>query len=222
MDWKAVAQIAAPFAPTLGKILGGFIPFPGGAILGEWAGNAIATALGVPATPEAVGGAIQTMPADELNARLAAVESEAKARYDMMARVAEAEARDRTAQSQAINETQRAEIATGVSFWHWRHQIGYLVLFQGYCWTFAGAAALFGRTDVASIVALMNASTVFTGGLFALLGYVAQDTTKLKTVAITGEAPPSMTDNVVKAVKSVVGKVPAKPAVKQTQILGRD
>lgn len=217
MDWKDIARLVVPFAPTVGKILGGFIPFPGGAILGEWAGKALADALGVPNTPDAIGNAIQNTPGDELQARLQPVEQDASAKWDAMARIAEAEAKDRTAQSQAINETERAEVAAGVSWWHWRHLIGYLVLLYGLQQIAIITAAAFFPTrgiNATDAAALFNATTVFTGGLFALLGYIAQDTTKKVTTAITGEHAPSMTDNIVKAVKGVVGKPPvviAKP-----------
>lgn len=222
MDWKAVASLAAPFAPTVGKILGGFIPFPGGALLGEWAGNALASALGVPATPEAVGGAIQADPAGAA-AKLQAVENEAAARWDAMARIAEAEAEDRTAQSQAINETIRTEIATGMSWWHWRHAIGYVYLL----WflipipAFIRLTMTYNAEAVAQLTALIGACVPLYGFMSAVLGYVAQDTTKLKTAAITGEHPPSMTDNVAKAVKAVVGKTAPKTIVVK-QPLGRD
>lgn len=221
MDWKAIASLAAPFAPTVGKILGGFIPFPGGAMLGEWAGERIAAALGVEPTPEAVGTAIQTMPQNEVATRLQAVENEAVAKWDALAKIAESEAEDRTAQSQAINETQRSEIASGVSWWHWRHQIGYTVLVYAYGSFAAIGLALAGKVDVNSLVLLMNASTIITGGLFALLGYIAQDSTKLKTTAITGQQAPSLTDSVVTTVKTVAAKVVPPKAIVVGKPVGR-
>lgn len=224
MDWKAVAGLAAPFAPTIGKILGGLIPVPGGALLGEWAGNALARALGVPATPEAVGGAIQGMPAAEVEAKLAAVENEASAKWEAWARVEEAQAADRTAQSQAINETMRQEIAAGVSWWHWRHALGYVVL----VWFVAPLPAFFMLTFKFSpeastaLTALLGAAVPMVMAMSALLGYVAQDSTKLKTVAITGEQAPSVTDGIAGAVKKVVGKAPAKPAIIGKPVGSRD
>lgn len=207
MDWKAVAQLVVPFAPTLGKVLGGFIPFPGGAILGEWAGKALADALGVPATPDAVGAAIQNSSPEDVQARLEAAENEAKARYDMMARVAEAEAADRTAQSQTINETIRAETAANVgtvSKWHWRNTIGHLVVLYGLQQIMLlFVAAFFPKVLAPSdFVLLVNATVVFTGGLFALLGYVASDTTDRYKTAITGDrGSGGIVEKVIKAVK---------------------
>jgi len=60
MDWSALVPLLASSAPTIGGLLGGFIPFPGGAILGKMAGSMLAEALGVPPTPEAVHTAITT------------------------------------------------------------------------------------------------------------------------------------------------------------------
>lgn len=208
MDWKAIAGLIAPFAPTAGRFLGGLVPFPGASIVGGLLGDAIAAALGVEATPEAVGKAIETMPPDQLQARLDAVEGEAKAKYDAMARIAEAEAQERTAQSQAINETIRAEAAQGVSWWHWRHLLGYVPVLIGV--EVASLLPLFlaGKITPTDMVAVIGAITPFLTIVSALLGYVAQDTTKLKATAITGEHAPSMTDNLVKVVKSAVGKPP--------------
>jgi hypothetical protein len=41
MDWSAVGALVAPMAPTIGGLLGGLIPFPGGAILGKVAGQVV-------------------------------------------------------------------------------------------------------------------------------------------------------------------------------------
>lgn len=76
MNWETVGQLIGPAAPTLGKILGGFIPFPGGAILGEVAGKIIAESLGVPPNPDAVNSALQGKTAEEVTAALS--EAEAK------------------------------------------------------------------------------------------------------------------------------------------------
>ena len=215
MDWKSIASLAAPFAPTVGKILGGFIPFPGGALLGEWAGNAIATALGVPPTPEAVGNALQTMPQEDVTARLQAVEQEASAKWEALAKIAEAEAGDRTAQSQAINETQRSEIAAGVNWWHWRHLVGYVVIL----WflipipAFAMLTFRYSGDAAKQLTDLIQACVPLYGFMCGLLGYIAQDSTKLKTTAITGQQAPSITDNVVTTVKTMTAKVIPPKAV---------
>jgi hypothetical protein len=60
MDWSALVPLLANSAPTIGGLLGGLIPFPGGAILGQVAGKVLAEALGVPPTPTAINAAITT------------------------------------------------------------------------------------------------------------------------------------------------------------------
>jgi hypothetical protein len=209
MDWTALKPVAGKLAhiglPTLGKLLGDVAPFPGGSMLGEmlgsWAGNAIANALGVPATPEDVGAAIQQLPPGELQARLAPVESEAAAKWEAIAKIEEARAADRTAQSQAINTSIREEVAQGVSWWHWRHLLGYLVLLYGLEQVIAIAYAMFGKgISPADLAALFNATAVFTAGLFALLGYVAQDTSNTKIAALTGEKPEGIIVATAKAI----------------------
>lgn len=212
MDWSALKPAAGKLAqiglPTLGKMLGDVAPFPGGAMLGEmlgsWAGNAVANALGVPATPEDIGAAIQQLPPGELQARLAPLETEAAAKWEALARIEEARAHDRTEQSRAINETARVEAVQGVSWWHWRHLIGYLVICYGLEQIILIAYVFFGKGYGSDqLVALFNSTALFTAGLFALLGYVAQDTTNQKIAAITGEKPDGI---IVGTAKALAGK----------------
>jgi hypothetical protein len=42
MDWSALVPLLANSAPTIGGLLGGLIPFPGGAVLGTVAGKVLA------------------------------------------------------------------------------------------------------------------------------------------------------------------------------------
>lgn len=78
MDWSTIGGLVAQAAPTIGGLLGGLIPFPGGQILGQVAGKVLAEALGVPPTPEAVGAAITTGDPALVQAKL----SEAEARMN--------------------------------------------------------------------------------------------------------------------------------------------
>lgn len=233
MDWSALKPIAGKLAqsglPYLGQILGDAIPFPGGSIAGrfagEWAGNMIAEALGVPPTPEAITTAVESTSPTELQAKLARAENEAASKWEAAARIAEAEAADRTAQSQAINETQRAEIAAGVSWWHWRHLIGYvyLIWFLIPIPAFVRLTFFYNPEAVTQLTALIGACVPLYGFMSAVLGYVARDTTKLKETAITGEREPGLIESAKAAVKTVVTKVPAaKPATKTVTVIGRD
>jgi len=76
MDWSTVGNLVGQAAPTIGGILGGFIPVPGGAVLGQVAGKVLAEALGVPPTASAVATAIQT--GDPTTVQAALTEAEAK------------------------------------------------------------------------------------------------------------------------------------------------
>jgi hypothetical protein len=58
MDWSALVPLLANSAPTIGGLLGGLIPFPGGAVLGTVDGKVLAEELGVAPTPAAVNAAI--------------------------------------------------------------------------------------------------------------------------------------------------------------------
>jgi len=82
MDWSVIGKLVGASAPTLGGLLGGLIPFPGGAILGKIAGNVLANALGVPATPEAVNTAITTGDPAVVQAQLAKAEAEINAEVE--------------------------------------------------------------------------------------------------------------------------------------------
>lgn len=75
MDWSAIVPLIAQAAPTIGGLLGGLIPFPGGAILGQVAGKVLAEALGVPPTPEAVSQAISTGDPATIQAKLSEAET---------------------------------------------------------------------------------------------------------------------------------------------------
>lgn len=201
MDWKDVGKIVAPLAPTLGGILGDLIPIPGGGMIGTAAGNLIAAALGVDPTPDAVGTAIQNDP--NAAAKIQAAESEAVAKWPAIAEIAKAQYAANAAQSESINQTIRAE-AGNVSWWHWRHLLGYLVLLYGIEQVALIAYAGFGKGLPADqLAAIFNSTAVLTGGLLALLGYVASDTTALKQTAITGQAPEGA---VKSAIKAVTGK----------------
>jgi hypothetical protein len=84
MDWSALQPLVASAAPTIGGLLGGFIPFPGGAILGKMAGTMLAEALGVPPTPEAVHQAITTGDPATVNAALSAADAKMVSEVDKL------------------------------------------------------------------------------------------------------------------------------------------
>ena len=203
MDWKdIVGPLVQSAAPTLGSILGGFIPFPGGSLIGEQLGKIIAGQFGVEATPEAVNAAIQAAPSDIATARLQAAEAEAVAKWPALALIAQSEAGDRTAQSQAINATMQAEVAKGQPWWAWRNIFGYMVT------TNIGLTSLIILYDLLTgdfkaITAFTNLSGWFVtwyGMQFGLLGFIFNGASNEKIAAVTGQAP-GIVANVIKAVR---------------------
>jgi hypothetical protein len=82
MDWSAIGPLVGQAAPTIGGLLGGLIPFPGGAILGQVAGKVLAEALGVPPTPAAVSTAITTGDPVVVNAALSEAEAKMNAEVE--------------------------------------------------------------------------------------------------------------------------------------------
>lgn len=206
MDWKDLAgTLIKTGAPIIGTALGG----PLGGTIGGIAGRVIADALGVDPTPEAVNTAIQTDP-------LAASKlAGADAQWQALAEIAKANAADRTAQSQALNETIREEIPR-VPWWHWRHLLGYVLVALGLEVVTLVPLIVMGKITATDLAAIITALTPITTVFAALNGYIAQDTNKLKATAITGEHPPSIADSIASTVKKVVGKQPSvtigKPA----------
>jgi hypothetical protein len=205
-DWKTVGgQVVAVGAPILGRIIGEFIPIPGGGLLAEWGIRKLGEALGVPATeatPDRLANEIQNVPPDVLKTKLETAEREAEDRWQALTAMHKATAEQNTASGAAINETQRAEIAAGVSWWHWRHQIGYCTLAFGWVTVVAFAAAMFwGGVNIPEVTALITAVMPVIGILAALNGYVAADTTALKMAAVTGQPQPSAAATIIEAVK---------------------
>lgn len=203
MDWKDLAgSLARAGAPIIGTAIGG----PLGGTIGGVVGNIVANALGVDSTPEAVNEAITTGDPAVVSVALSKAESEVVAKWDAIARIAQAQADVDKVNVEQINETIRAETAAGVSWYHWRHLIGYVTVI----WSIAVMVPFvyqLWRADAVALAAVttaLTAATTFFGILAALNGYVAQDTTKLKGIAITGEQPQS--SSIANAVKSLVKK----------------
>lgn len=82
MDWSAIGSLVGAAAPTIGGLLGGLIPFPGGAILGQVAGKVLAEALGVPPTPEAVHRELTTGDPVAIQAKLSEAEAKMNAEVE--------------------------------------------------------------------------------------------------------------------------------------------
>lgn len=201
MDWKPLAgSLIKAGAP----IIGGALLGPLGGLAGDMLGGIVASALGVENTPDAVNSAILNGDPATVNAALAKADSEAAAKWDAIARIAQSMADVDKANVEQINETIRAETASGVSWYHWRHLIGYVTVawavavMPPFVWQLWKADAV----ALAAVTTALTAATTFFGVLAALNGYVAQDTNKLKGIAITGEQPSGgIVSSIVKAVR---------------------
>lgn len=195
MDWRDIGALVKPFAPVLGGILGG----PLGGIAGSLLGSLIpgGSGDGGVITPDTVKAAIEKG-GDAVMAGIQAAEQEAQARWGYLTEAIKAD-RD---QGLSINETIRSENAQGVSWWHWRHLIGYCLL----PWmivplpTIAVALYRGDQATVNNVLALAAALLPYLTIFAALLGYVATDTTRRMTTAMVGEHAPSIIGTIAKAV----------------------
>lgn len=178
MDWKDVAAVVAPLAPKVGNLLGGFIPFPGGSLVGELAGKAlggfIAAQFGVPDTPDAVHAAITGNPNDVVIAKLNAAADEAKAKWAAGTETEKAWAHALETGLAQVNETMRAELAHEHWFFTgWRPAIGWVFAFIAACFgvmlTFAGAIATWRSPD--ALKTLNDAWPLF-AAYFGVIGLV--------------------------------------------------
>lgn len=179
MNWAALSKPFLDLGMTaLGTLLGG----PAGAVVGK----AIADQIGVPATPEAVGNAMSD---PEVQKRLAETEAE-------WARTQAAIAQSNAQQGSSVNTTMQAEIASGVSWWHWRHLLGYVV--GGWIAGIAVATTkllFIGSAEQITLLSpLLNSVWPYFGAACGLLGYVAMDTTRRTTAAAAGVPAGSLVD----------------------------
>jgi len=208
MNWQDIAgPLASIGAPTLGKILGGLIPIPGGAILGEWAGNAVAEALNVPATPESVSKAIAADPVAAAHA-VAKVEAEASAKWQAQADIAKAQAEVGKAQVEQVNETIRAEASKPDGWWgNWRTVLAYELAVE--CPVWAGLIVYSVAVDKAGVSDLINASGLIMawwGARFGVLGVHVWTGSNERQVAMTGMATGGVAGGISNLVKAMTGK----------------
>lgn len=179
IGWDVVGKAIGGIAPVLGMVLGGPLGAAGGTLL--------SSALGVANEPGAVLAAIEKG-GEAVMAAISSSEESAKAKWGYLAEGVKSDA----TQSTAINATMQAEIAKGVSWWHWRHLIGYVTLL----WAFAPlpfvCAAMFvliwqGKAEpLNAIVAAMTAMVTWLCIIAGLNGYVALDTSRRQSAALTG------------------------------------
>lgn len=200
--WKSIAGTVAELGlPMLGAALG--IPGP----VSAFAVKLVKKALGLPAdaSEDDINSTIAGMDPDVARSALEGAQSEVVAKYDYLKTLAEVQGRVAERGINEVNKTMRAELGK-VSWWHWRHQLGNLVLLWGVVLIATVAkAAFFGvaAEEIKAVTELIAATTGFTVGIFGLLGYVAQDTSGLKQLAATGEKPDGI---IVATAKALGGK----------------
>lgn len=185
-----IGSLIGGVAPTIATMLGG--PLAGAAT------SLLSGALGVANDPSSILSFLEKG-GTNISAILQSAETTAKEKYGYLTEGVKSDA----IQGQAINTTIQAEVAAGVSWYHWRHLIGYATLI----W------ALFPVPPLAIYmwqgnVTVLNALIGVLGGLiswFAILaglnGYVAMDTSRRQSAALTGTPVGTLLGTIVNAFK---------------------
>lgn len=121
MDWKDIASTVAKNAPMIGGLIGG----PPGAALGA-VSSMIASALGVPCTPDAISAAISSDP--DAGIKLAQIEKDRQVELQtLVAQTASAQIAADTATILAVNATMQAETRSEHwASWCWRPFCGFI------------------------------------------------------------------------------------------------
>lgn len=211
MDWgnlfKDTGSIVGPLilqnAPTIGGLLGGLIPFPGGSLIGQELGGLIAKQFAVPNTAQDIANAIAASPTDIAVQKLQAAEAEAVAKWPALAQIAVANAQSNSAQSDSINQTMRAELVAGQSWYSWRNLYGYSVGIEATATSWVILYGIvFAPQVFTNIASSFNFFMTWYGMRFGLLGYIHNGASNEKIAAVTGESP-----GIVKTiVNAVTGK----------------
>lgn len=204
MDWNDFGKFVGPIltqnAPTIGGILGGLIPIPGGSLIGQEAGQLLANAFGTPNDPSAIATAIQADP--NAAAKITAAETEAAAKWPALAQMAQAQFQSNSAQAETINATMQAELAKGLPWWAWRNLYGYSVALEATATSWVILYALIFQPDIfKNVVNSFQFFLSWYGMRFGLLGYIHNQITTEKVAAATGQSPDGIVKSIVKAVK---------------------
>lgn len=204
MDWNDLGKFVGPIliknAPTIGGLLGGLIPIPGGSMIGEQAGALLAQALGVPNDPTSVANAIQSDP--NAAAKITAAETEAAAKWPALAEIARAKYESNSSQAQNINATMQAEVAKGQPWWAWRNLYGYSVALEATATSWVVLYSLVLNPAIYKNVAdSLPFFLSWYGMRFGLLGYIHNQATQEKVAAVTGQQPEGLVKSIAKAIK---------------------
>jgi hypothetical protein len=181
--------------PALGMAFG--IPGP----VSSFAVGALKKALGMkPSASEAeVKDTVQNMDPDTAKAAFQNASDETTAKYEYLTKLAEVRGEVDKANITEVNQTMRQEIGK-VSWWHWRHLLGYIVGFHILFFPPAVFLVVI-YSSVEKTNAILNFPIVGILAIAAgLLGFVANDNTKKGIAALTGDAPEGIVASTVRAV----------------------
>jgi hypothetical protein len=190
LDWSDLAaKVIGLGAPILGGALGG--------PLGAAAGKLLADALGAQEpTPAAVNAALDAPGADPT----AAAEAAQRAESEWLTALAEVG----KAQVAEIGATQRAELVSGDPLQRWWRPLYALELSLVECPAFMLAllhALWFGQeAGIAGFASLSALFMTYFGARFGVLGVYVTGRSREKQASATGELPPSLIGEIVKAV----------------------
>ena len=179
MDWADIADLIAPAAPTLGKLIGSAIPLPFGGQIGQVVGQAVADAIGVAANPSTVATTVSSTHPEVLQAQLSELEQKWKA----VAAAAQAEAGLGQTQVDAVGRTMQAELGQGVWYQRlWRPLAMYVWIAS---WPFQLGLILWqisskDATVIANLGSVINSLAIWNAGPAALAGVYSWNRTQEK------------------------------------------
>ena len=188
-DWT---KIAGPLLSAGSTVVGTVIGGPGGAAIGKAAGEVLAGALGVPATPDDVAEAIQANP------------DAAKAVMDSP-EAAEAIAKAQAEIIKTVNETYRVELQQ--ESWVirlWRPICGWCLAIIWTVHGFAIGLALWTRNF--DVIKTIPDLTVFYGVMGAVVGVYAWGRTAEKKAGVATGAPEAIAETIGAVVKKITKK----------------
>jgi hypothetical protein len=187
VDWSDIAsKVIGLGAPILGSALGGPI--------GAAAGNILAEALGVPeSTPTAVGTTLSSI--DPAVAAAAARQAESEW-LDALAEIGKTQVSE-------VAQTQRAELVSGDLVQRWWRPIYALELSLLECPAFAltmlHALWMGHEAGINGFASLSALWMTYFGAQFGVLGVYVSGRTREKQAAATGELPPTVIGQFIKA-----------------------
>jgi hypothetical protein len=197
MDWVAVGKLIAPLAPVAGSILGGLIPVPGGSVIGQKFGEAIARAFGVDPTPKAVSDAVAAAGEETARAKINAALEQCRAEISGFVELERLHTQAVIASLTQTNETMRVEVRPENRHWFytgWRPTAGWLFnLFAtvfGVLLAWASVVAILGNAKPLDV--LHNAwplYAAFLGALALIVGVYMSGRSFEKGKAIEQGAP---------------------------------